>query len=112
MANILLLGTGTQSLAILPALHKSRHRIVILTEMHSNYGDKSRYVNKVYRFELSNEDEYVAHITSIASQEGIEVILPMGDDAALILIKHKDLFKALLWLFAEKRVILTRLQLT
>lgn len=94
MANILLLGTGTQSLAILPALHKSRHRIVILTEMHSNYGDKSRYVNKVYRFELSNEDEYVAHITSIASQEGIEVILPMGDDAALILSKHKDLFKA------------------
>lgn len=94
MANILLLGTGTQSLAILPALHKSRHRIVILTEMHSNYGDKSRYVNEVYRFEHSDEDEYVAQITSIVSKERIDVILPMGDDAALILSKHKDLFKA------------------
>lgn len=93
MANILLLGAGTQSLAILPSLHKSRHTIVILTEMHSNYGDKSRYVNKVYRFEHSDEDEYVAQITSIVSKERIDVILPMGDDAALILSKHKNLFK-------------------
>ena len=49
MANILLLGAGTQSLAILPSLHKSRHTIVILIGVHPNYGDKSRYVNNVYR---------------------------------------------------------------
>ena len=94
MANILLLGAGTQSLAILPSLHKSRHTIVILTGVHPNYGDKSRYVNKVYRYEPLSENEYINQILNIVSSERIQVILPMGDDSAIILSKYKNLFEA------------------
>lgn len=94
MANILLLGAGTQSLAILPSLHKSRHLIVILTGMHPNYGDKSRYVDKVYRYEPLSEDEYINRILNIIFTERIQVILPMGDDSAMLLSKYNNLFKA------------------
>lgn len=94
MANILLLGAGTQSLAILPSLHIARHTIVILTGVHPNYGDKSRYVNKVYRYEPLSENEYINQILNIVSSERIQVILPMGDDSAIILSKYKNLFEA------------------
>ena len=89
MANVLLLGAGTQSLAIIPSLHWLGHRIVILTEMHPNYGDKSKHVSKVYRFESSDEDEMFAFVTKIVTEEKIDILLPMGDANAEFLSKHK-----------------------
>lgn len=92
MANILLLGAGTQSLAIIPSFHRLGHRIVILTELHPNYGDKSKFVDKVYRIETTNENEQLAFVSQIVKQEGIDVIIPMGDADAEFLSKNKSNF--------------------
>ena len=92
MRNILLLGAGTQSLAIIPSLHRMGHRIVILTEMHPNYGDKSKYVYKVYRFETSDEHEKLLFVSKVIKREQIDVIIPMGDADAEFLSKNKKHF--------------------
>lgn len=92
MSNILLLGAGTQSLAIIPSLHHHVHRIIMLTGMHSNYGDKSRYVAKVYRAEKSNEEAKIKYISKIIADDGIDAIIPMGDADAEFLSKHKQAF--------------------
>ncbi|MDO4511180.1 MAG: ATP-grasp domain-containing protein [Bacteroidales bacterium] len=91
MANVLLLGSGTQSLAILPSLHKAGHRVVMLTEEHSNYGDRSRYVTKVYRHHCDNDEGAYMHLlSSIVASEAIDVVIPMGDDGARLMSKHRD----------------------
>lgn len=92
MSNVLLLGAGTQSLAIIPSLHKLGHRIVILTEMHSNYGDKSRFVDKVVRHEGSEDSQMLDVTLRTISQEKIDVIIPMGDASAEFLSKNKQNF--------------------
>lgn len=92
MGNILLLGSGTQSLAIVPSLHRLKHRIVILCEQHPNYGDKSRYVDKVVRTTSEGEEAHLDTILRIISEEEIDVILPMGDANAEFLSKHKQDF--------------------
>lgn len=92
MSNILLLGAGTQSLAIIPSLHHHGHRIIMLTGMHSNYGDKSRYVAKVYRAEKSDEEAKIKYISKIIADDGIDAIIPMGDADAEFLSKHKQAF--------------------
>lgn len=90
MRNVLLLGAGTQSLAIIPSIHRLGHRIVMLTGMHTNYGDKSRYVDKVYRIEASDDDERLSFVSELVKQEGIDVIIPMGDVDAVFLSRHKQ----------------------
>lgn len=92
MKTILLLGAGTQSLAIIPSLHRLGHRIVILTELHPNYGDKSKHVDKVYRVETSDENERLAFVSQVVIQEEIDVIIPMGDADAEFLSKNKQNF--------------------
>lgn len=92
MAKVLLLGAGTQSLAIIPSLHRLGHRIVIITELHPNYGDKSKFVDKVYRIETSDGNERLAFVSQVVKQEGIDVIIPMGDADAEFLSKNKSNF--------------------
>lgn len=92
MANILLLGAGTQCLAVIPSLHKNSHKIFILTEMHSNYGDKSRHVRKVYRTAFDDEAETLSLVSRIVKEDCIDVILPMGDADAEFLSKNKSNF--------------------
>ncbi len=92
MSNILLLGAGTQSLAIIPSLHRHGHRIAILTETHTNYGDKSRYVHKVVRCEAGSESKMLNAVLQTISKERIDVIIPMGDVSAELLSKYKDNF--------------------
>ena len=92
MSNILLLGSGTQSLAILPSLHRQGHRIVILTEMHPNYGDKSKLVSKVYRTGYLDDDAHIELVSDIVLKEHIDIIIPMGDIDAEFLSKNKHHF--------------------
>lgn len=92
MANVLLLGAGTQCLAIIPSLHRHGHRIVILTEMHSNYGDKSRYIDKVVRSEMDSDSKMLDAVLRTSSQEHIDIIIPMGDADAEFLSKNKQNF--------------------
>ena len=92
MAVVLLLGAGTQSLAIIPPIHKAGHRIVMVTGLHPNYGDRSRYVDKVYRYKSSDVEEYLSFLTNVAKGEHVDVIIPMGDADAELLSRYKRRF--------------------
>lgn len=90
MCNVLLLGSGTQSLAIIPSLYQLGHKIFIATEIHSNYGDKSRFVNKVYRITYLSDKLLLTSIQEIIDKENIDVIIPMGDANAEFLSINKN----------------------
>ena len=92
MSTVLLLGSGTQSLAIIPLLHGLKHRVVILCDHHSNYGDRSRYVDKVIRIPSVDEKSYLYSVLRIITVEKIDVIIPMGDSSAEFLSKYKPNF--------------------
>lgn len=91
MANILLLGSGTQAFAILRSLHKSGNRIVILANGAGNYADVSKYVDKrvVTQYPVMNY-EYFDLVKTLIKEECIDVVIPMGDSVAEFLSLHKD----------------------
>lgn len=91
MANILLLGSGTQALAILKSLHKTGNKIVILVNDTGNYADVSKFVDKrlVTNYSVSST-EYCDLVKSIVSQEKIDAVIPMGDSLAEFLSIHKE----------------------
>ncbi len=92
MATVLLLGAGTQSLAIIPSIHKAGHRIVMVTGTHSNYGDRSRYLDRVYRCKPTEPEDYLSYLTKVVSEECVDVIIPMGDVDAEFLCRYKSSF--------------------
>lgn len=96
MKKILLLGTGTQGLAIVKGLAKAGFNISMLIDEDGNYGDKSRYVSKNF-FCHSNvgTPEYLNEIKSLLERERFDVVIPMGDADAEFLSKNKDLLSPL-----------------
>ena len=94
MANILILGSGTQAFAILKPLHKAGHRITLLLREKGNYADASKYVYKsIYSDVPVTSDEYLAVVNRAVEEENIEVILPVGDLPAEFLSKNKASFE-------------------
>lgn len=90
MANILLLGSGTQALAILKSLHKSGNRIVMLVNETGNYADVSRYIDKrIVTNHAGLSEDYLLLVISIIKNESIDAIIPMGDSAAEFLCLHR-----------------------
>ena len=90
MANILLLGSGTQAFAIIKPLHKVGHHIFLLVGEKGNYADASRYVIKNVYSDLSySSPEYIELVLQIVASEKIDVIIPMGDKSAEFLSKNK-----------------------
>ena len=93
MANVLLIGGGTQGLAIIRSLHKNGHRIIMTSSEQHNYGEDSRYVSKKYingDIETESED-FLTYILDVIRKEQIDVIIPMGDLSALFISKNKDI---------------------
>lgn len=91
MSSILILGAGTQALAIVKSLHKSGNRLIFLVNETGNYSDVSRYVNKriVSSFAVTSED-YLLLVKKTIQEEHIEVIIPMGDSVAEFLSLHRE----------------------
>ena len=87
----LVLGAGTQGLAIINALKKADCRVVLLCEEKNNYADVSRYIDKKYHFvgDISSND-YINLIISIIAREQVDVIIPMGDKSAELLSHYKE----------------------
>lgn len=90
METVLLLGSGTQSLAILPSLHRIGYRVIIITGYHANYGDKSNLVAKVYRKDISSDHNSLQALLEVAELEHPCAVLPMGDDSAKLLSEHRE----------------------
>lgn len=91
MANILLLGAGTQALAILQSLHKAEHRIVLIVDSVGNYADESRYVSRRIVCQSSPEsEEYLQVVLQLVNEEQIDVVIPMGDKTAEFVSRRKS----------------------
>lgn len=90
MANILILGCGTQGLAIVRDLHRSGHKVFLLGEK-QNYADSSRFVTKYQNCSLlPSSHEYLITIEKFIIEYRIDAIIPMGDTLAEFLSKNKD----------------------
>ena len=94
MANILLLGSGTQAFAILKPIHKAGHRIFLILGEKGNYADASKYVYKniVSEFPTSSPN-YLELVKRVVADDKIDVIIPMGDLPAEFLSMHKTDFE-------------------
>ena len=93
MANVLLLGGGTQALAIVKGLCEAGHKLLIYFQ-DTNYADKSRYVSKCFFCKDSVMSEgYLAGLEEIIASEGVDVLIPMGDATAEFLSRNKELLR-------------------
>ena len=90
MSNILVLGCGTQGLAIVKDIKKAGHAVFLIGGKH-NYADMSRYVDKKqYCIDNLTISDYLATIKTFVEKNQIDVIIPMGDGDAEFLSKYKD----------------------
>lgn len=91
MANIFFLGSGTQAYAIMRSLHDAGNRLLILTNEEGNYADVSKYVDKRFLTHYAvKTPEYLDLVKSLLTEEGVDVLIPMGDTVAEFLSLHKD----------------------
>lgn len=89
--NILVIGCGTQGLAIVRSLRKLGHRIYILSEEVGNYADASRFCSiRIRSMVTVSDDDYLPYIISLIEENGIDAIIPMGDASALFLSAHLE----------------------
>lgn len=90
MSKVLLLGGGTQGLAILRDLKKAGHFVVFLGEKY-NYADSSRYLDvKIYSKYSPTQIKYLDIVKECISNYKIDVIIPMGDVTAAFLSRYKS----------------------
>jgi predicted ATP-grasp superfamily ATP-dependent carboligase len=91
MTKALLLGSGTQGLSLVRALSKAKCFIVLLCGSEHNYADSSRYVDKIIRTNLKDtSDDYLQQVEEILKNDGIDVVIPMGDSAASFVSKNLE----------------------
>ena len=87
---ILLLGAGTQGLAMAKDLYKCGCLVYMMSERY-NYADCSRYVATVIHCEKApSSNEYFQTIMSIIRRYSIDTIIPTGDANACFLSKNKN----------------------
>lgn len=90
MSNILVLGCGTQGLAMVRDIKKAGHSVFLIGEKH-NYADASRYVDrKQYCNKVPTSEEYLDIVMSFIGQNHIDAVIPMGDVLAEFLSKNKS----------------------
>lgn len=91
MSKVLVYGGGTQGLAMVHALKKADHKVLILCTDKYNYAALSRYVDKRICCEVSDKSEgFIDYFSDILKREKIDVVIPMGDATALFLSKNKE----------------------
>lgn len=91
MSNVLMLGAGTQGLAIVRDIKRAGHNVIMIGEK-NNYADRSRYVDKKYYCVFSPySDEYLSLVIDVIKLEAIDVVIPMGDVSAEFLSRNTDI---------------------
>lgn len=89
MANILILGGGTQGLAMIRSVRRNGHRVFLLTDEKDNYAGRSRYLNGVREF-CVGKDSYPKLLEEMIRKESIDAIIPTGDGNAEYLSMHRE----------------------
>ena len=93
MANVLVLGSGTQGLAIAHSLKKSGNNVVLLTSEKHNYADLSRYVDKkirLHNININDDSKLLNELLSVIKEEQIDTLIPMGDTIAQFISQYKS----------------------
>lgn len=91
MTKVLILGSGTQGLSLVRALSKAKCFIALLCGFEHNYADSSRYVDKIIRTNHKDtSDDYLQQVEEILKNEGIDVMIPMGDSVASFVSKNLE----------------------
>lgn len=91
MSNILLLGSGTQALAILKSVHNAGHRIAMLISEKGNYADASKFVDELIFAHCSSESgDYLRLLKSVLVEKRIDAVIPMGDATAEFLSRNRE----------------------
>lgn len=95
MSNVLILGAGTQGLAIARDIKRAGHKVVMIGEK-NNYADRSHYVDKNYYCNSpSYSDKYLSWVIDVIKLEAIDVVIPMGDTLAEFLSRNIDILSPL-----------------
>ena len=91
MPNILILGGGTQGLAIIRSVRKNGHRVFLLTDEKNNYAGRSRYLSGVYEYHpKTNTNSYLDELVNVIRKKNIEVVIPTSDGNAEFLSEHRE----------------------
>lgn len=95
MCRVLILGCGTQGLAIVRDLKKVGHRVVLIGEKH-NYADSSRYLDVYIHTKYAPSSEaYLNLVIATIKQHSIETVIPMGDVVSEFLSRNKSQLQSL-----------------
>ena len=93
MKNVLILGSGTQGLALIKDLKKAGHHVYYLGGKY-NYADSSRYLDKkLYCNAPASSSDYFNAVKVFIQQNNIDAVIPMGDLAAEFLSKNKEILQ-------------------
>lgn len=95
MTTVLLLGGGTQGLAMTRAISTIRHhRVVLLCGEEHNYAEDSRYVwKRLSSNACVDKEEYLEQVLQTVEDYAVDVIIPMGDLSAVFVSKNKDILE-------------------
>lgn len=95
MNRVLIIGGGTQGLAIAKNIKKAGHFVVLIAERY-NYADSSRYVDVViFPTKPSSSEAYLLQVINTIKQYNIETIIPMGDMYSEFLSRNKAVLQQL-----------------
>lgn len=94
--NILMLGSGTQALAILKGLQEAGGRLYIVVNSTGNYGDESKYIYKRYICNIPvGGCGYLEYVKQLILSDIIDVVIPTGDITAEFVSKNKKELEAI-----------------
>ena len=89
MCNVLLLGCGTQGLAMARDIKKAGHAVSLIGERH-NYADSSRYIETfIFTEDAPSSVEYFKIVVDTIKKNNIDTIIPMGDVLSEFMSENK-----------------------
>lgn len=91
MSNVLILGSGTQALALIKPLRKAGNKVVLLYTELNNYAESSKYVSEKVYCPLGPKDpKFLNCVIDTIKDKKIDAIIPMGDALAEFLSRNKS----------------------
>lgn len=93
--NVLLLDAqSVQTLIVAESLFKSGYKVFLFCDGKNNYGYHTKYAfKKVVAPLISNETQYLNFLVSYIKEEKINVLIPLADESACFVSKHKSELK-------------------
>lgn len=96
MVKVLIIGGGTQGLALIRSLYRNGHKVELFFDSPNNYADDSKLLSKRLSTAAGEATpEYFNQICKVIAEGQIDVVIPLGDDSAAIVSEQLDQLKAI-----------------